>query len=460
MFTGMDQPLDEPYGLRRGVLSQWETLAQSLSSIAPTAAPAMVIPLVIGVSGRSAWLSFVVATIGVLLVAAHVNVFARDSASPGSLYAFVDAEFGHRSGVVAGWALLIAYVGTGAAVTGGIIQYIYGLVGRPADPIGASLIILVTVGLAGALAYRNVELSTRFMLWIECLSVAIILLLFTFPSHFHRLAWDPSQLTAAAFRGAPIRAGLVLATFAFVGFESAAALGAEARAPLTSIPRAILGTALISGAFFIFCTYAEVATAGADLTQLAGSQAPLQVIATLKGAPWIGPIVSIGAIISFFACTMACTTAAARTALLMARHSLLPPYVHRTHPHHDTPHTAVVLTSLATAAAPVWLTLAHVTAYDFYGWLGTIATYGFMMAYLLVVIAAPIRQLRRRTLRLVGIALSLVSFAFLGAAFAGSINTAASPDKWLPVIFAGILIAGSIAGLAFRAVAAPVPAAS
>jgi amino acid transporter len=145
----------------------------------------------------------------------------------------------------------------------------------------------------------------------------------------------------------------------------------------------------------------------------------------------------------------------------MARHGLLPRYVHRTHPLHETPHTAVVLTSIATAAVPVCLTLRHASAYDFYGWLGTIATYGFMMAYLLVVIAAPVRQLRRRALRVMGVALSLVCFAFLAAAFAGSINTSVSPDKWLPLIFAGILVAGSIAGLALRAAGAPpVPAAS
>ena len=449
--------MDEPYGLRPGVLSQWETLAQSLSSIAPTAAPAAVIPLVIGVSGHSAWLSFLVATIGVALVAAHVNVFARDSASPGSLYAFVDGEFGAWAGVVAGWALLIAYIGTGAAVTGGVVLYAYGLIGSAAHPVGAILLISAAVGLAGALAYRNVELSTRFMLWIECASVATILLLFTFPSHAHRLAFDPTQFGAGAFNGSSIRAGLVLATFAFVGFESAAALGAEARAPLTTIPRAILGTALISGAFFIFSAYAEVSTAGDNLAQLTGSQAPLQVIATLKGVSWLGPIVSVGAIISFFACTMACTTAAARTALLMGRHGLLPRYLHRTHPTHDTPHTAVVLTSLATAAAPVLLTARHVTAYDFYGWLGTIATYGFMTAYLLVVIAAPIRQFRGGTLRTVGVVLSLVSFAFLAMAFVGSINTNATPDKWLPVIFMTILIAGSIAGLLLQRRRAALP---
>src|SRR5215469_14160515 len=99
------------YGLRPNILSQWETLAQSLSSIAPTAAPAMIIPLVIAAAGRSAWVSFVVATVAMALVAAHVNVFARDSATPGSLYAFVRGDLGTWVALPAGWALLVAYIG-------------------------------------------------------------------------------------------------------------------------------------------------------------------------------------------------------------------------------------------------------------------------------------------------------------------------------------------------------------
>jgi amino acid transporter len=308
---------DRPtYGLRPDILSQWETLAQSLSSIAPTAAPAMIIPLVIAAAGPSAWVSFVVATIAMALVAAHVNVFARDSATPGSLYAFVRGECGAWVALPAGWALLVAYIGTAAAVTGGIIQYAQNLVGVTGTGI-ALLLIVLSIGLSAALAYRNVELSTRFMLWIECASVATIVLLFIIPTHAHPLSFDASQLTLAAFKITPVGAGLVLATFAFVGFESATALGAEAKHPLTTIPRAVMGTALISGAFFVFSTYAEVDAVGSKVDLLTGTQAPLQVLATLKGRSWVGPIVSVGAIMSFFACAMSCITAAARTMFLM-----------------------------------------------------------------------------------------------------------------------------------------------
>ena len=72
------------FGLRPNILSQWETLAQSLSSIAPTAAPAMIIPLVIAASGRSAWLAFVVATV-VVLDAGKVPRLPCDTQAPASI---------------------------------------------------------------------------------------------------------------------------------------------------------------------------------------------------------------------------------------------------------------------------------------------------------------------------------------------------------------------------------------
>ena len=51
--------------------------------------------------------------------------------------------------------------------------------------------------------------------------------------------------------GSGLRLGLVLALFSFVGFESATTLGAEARNPLKTIPRAVIQSAIIGGAFFI-----------------------------------------------------------------------------------------------------------------------------------------------------------------------------------------------------------------
>src|ERR1700677_4152585 len=116
-------PAAASYGLKSGSLSPSETLAQSVALIAPTGAPVMTVPLVFGMAGQGCAIAFLIATVGVLLVALNVNQFARISASPGSLYTYITDHMHPRWGVLAGWALLIAYVGTASAVGAGVTNY-------------------------------------------------------------------------------------------------------------------------------------------------------------------------------------------------------------------------------------------------------------------------------------------------------------------------------------------------
>jgi len=65
-----------------------ETLAQSVSTIAPTTTPAATIPLVCALAGNGTWLAYLLATTAVLLVALCIARYARHSSSPGSLYTY------------------------------------------------------------------------------------------------------------------------------------------------------------------------------------------------------------------------------------------------------------------------------------------------------------------------------------------------------------------------------------
>jgi hypothetical protein len=80
-------------GLRRDALPFVETLAQSIANIAPTVTPALAIPLVFASSGHGTWLTYLLATVGLLLVSLCINQFARRSATPGSLYSYTTAGF-------------------------------------------------------------------------------------------------------------------------------------------------------------------------------------------------------------------------------------------------------------------------------------------------------------------------------------------------------------------------------
>src|SRR5262245_31135766 len=67
------------HGLRREILSPMETLAQSVSTIAPASTPVVTIPLVCGLAGNGTWLAYVLSTIAILLVAWCIGRFARYS---------------------------------------------------------------------------------------------------------------------------------------------------------------------------------------------------------------------------------------------------------------------------------------------------------------------------------------------------------------------------------------------
>ena len=114
-----DQEAQPSYGLHAGVLGPVETLAQSVSAVAPSTSPSLTIPLVFALAGNATWFVYLLATSAILLVGFCVSRFARMSASPGSLYAYTANTLPPVFGVAAALGLLLAYLATGASVAGG-----------------------------------------------------------------------------------------------------------------------------------------------------------------------------------------------------------------------------------------------------------------------------------------------------------------------------------------------------
>ncbi len=382
------------YGLRREALSPMETLAQSVSTIAPTTTPAATIPLVCALAGNGTWLAYVLATAAVLLVALCIGKFARYSASPGSLYTYASMILPPSLGATAAWSLLLAYVATGASVIGGFYHY-GNLLLRDATGHGtsAALLAIFVTAISIWIAWRDVKISARLMLCIEVVSVLFILIVVTavLVGHGWHLDWD--QLRLRGMSGSGLRLGLVLALFSFVGFESATTLGSEARDPLKTIPRAVIQSALLAGAMFIACAYAEVLGVRSAGQDLATSQAPMRVLAQVGGVRVLGLFIDIGALVSMFAGTLACITAAARVLLLMSHNGLAHKSLHKTHLRNETPTSAIIVTGTAAVLPAAILAARGASGLDVYGWMGSLATYGFIVTYALVSVALP-RYLR------------------------------------------------------------------
>jgi amino acid transporter len=267
----------------------------------------------------------------------------------------------------------------------------------------------------------------------------------------HGWHWDLDELHLRGMSGSGLRLGLVLALFSFVGFESATTLGSEARNPLKSIPRAVIQSSLLAGAFFTICAYAEVLgfhTFGQDL---GASQAPMYVLARVGGVPVLGLLIDIGALVSLFAGTLACITAAARVLLRMAHDGLAHEVFRTTHARNRTPTNAIVITGIAAVLPVAVLAARGDSGLDVYGWMGSLATYGFIVAYALVCMALP-RYLRQHCASNAGAqVVSVLAAAAMLLALAGNLYPIPEgPYGKLPFIYLAYL-AGGLAWFFIRA---------
>jgi amino acid transporter len=380
----------EGYGLRAGVLGPVETLAQSVSAMAPSTSSSLTIPLVFALAGNATWFVYLLATGATLLVGFCVSRFARLSASPGSLYTYTASTLPPFFGVTAAWGLLLAYLATGASVAGGALYYSNLLTQQFLHWTPGALPTLTVVCLAaGYVAHRDVKLSAEVMLWIEVGSVSLIMVVLVVMLARFGLHVDLDQFRLKGVSISALGPALVLSMFSFVGFESATTLGGEARNPLHTIPRAVLQCAVLAGVFFMLCSYSEVLGFRGESGKLSDSTSPLHLLANKAGISPLGVAIDFGAFISMVACVLACTTAAARVLMRMAHGALLPPLFERTNKKHGTPGPAIALSVGLMLAATAAMQLRGFEGADMYDLLGSLSVFGFLTAYALVAVALP-----------------------------------------------------------------------
>jgi amino acid transporter len=420
----MEQMQTQPprSGLRANCLPFSEVLAQSIANVAPTGTPAVTAALVFTTAGNGTWLTYLLAMMGLVFVSLNTNQFASRSASPGSLYAYIARGLGPLAGVITGWALILAYVFTAMAAASAFSNYSLALL----QPLGiqpaALFLLAICIGTAWYLAHRDIQLSTVLMLAIEAASVGLVLILGLIVLGHKGYVLDPAQLSLQGVQPNNIVLGLVLGIFSFVGFESATTLGDESERPLRNIPRAVLSSTIACGLFFAVIAYIETIGFRGEAITFAKSAAPLNDLAKFAGVGFFGVLVSLGASITMFACTLASLNAGARICFSMGRHGVFHHSVGRAHRAHKTPHIAVALTALVAFLTPATMSLFSLKLLDIYAYTGILATFGFLVAYILISIAAPVYLHREHQLRPLNLAYSIFGVGVMLIPVLGSIG--------------------------------------
>jgi len=420
--------------LKRGALSMPEVLAQSVANMAPSAAMALLPLLVFAGAGNGTWVAFLVALLALLCIGYCAAQFGRRINSAGSFYVWVTKALRPSYGHAAGWGLILGYIATGMATVYGFA--IYGAdfltrIGAPGNNRGILVaLFLVDTLVATGVAIFDIGVSAKTALILESISVTVILILCVNIWVHNGTVFDTHQLTLTGVKPGGILVGVVLAIFAFVGFESAGSLGVESKNSFRNIPRAILWSCLIVGLFYVVVSYSQIYGFQNVKGGILASTAPLPDLATHTGIGFFAYILDLGIICSMFACTLACINAGSRLIYSMARDGMGPSAVGIVHRARNTPHIAIAVTAVPMIAIPIVLTLANQAAVNATGWVGTVATFGFMLGYALVGIGAPI------FLRRAGASASLAwVLGLLGAAIMVFVFWA----NWLPQTIPGHL---------------------
>ena len=450
----MSETSSEPAAgqLTRGELGTTDLLAQSLA-VGPITSAALLGGVVAAKGGSAGPLYLLIVVIGILGLGAILVMFARRYTHAGVMYEYVGRSLGPTAGISTAGFYYLAYVILGgptmligAGVLGKDLFQSYLGVSVPFWVVSLAVLVIVA-----AINLRGVQLSVRAQLAIFVLSVipylvvAIVVIVKGGVAGNTTHVFDPSAPTAGAFLPTFMFCALL-----FVGVESSASLGEEAREPSKSVPRAIILTILIVAGFCFLTQYAGTIGFGLDKVADTWASDPLglSTLGSMYVGSWISPLLQLGLILDMVAVAIGFMSASARGMFALSRGGLLPNALGRTS-RWKTPHIGIAVFAVATVIAivPV-VVLSAATGMDPYTGFMIGATFGgllVMVAYLVLIVAAGRLLVAGRWGRAGWIAFVLALLT-VGAGVIGSVYPMPTDESRYGIYAALVLL---VAGLAW-----------
>jgi amino acid transporter len=385
----------------RRELRIWEGIGLSVAGASPALAMAFSGPGVAGLVGRAAALSFLIAAVTCIFIGYAFMLLARKYNSAGSVYGFVGASLGPRSGFFAGWSLLLMYfvfTPGSAAASGYFTATLFNDLGwwHNASFIWFAIPISVIIWLTSAGLARH---STRALLTIESITVVLILILMAVVlikvGTGHGL--NHGTLTLNIFvppSGVNLHAiflGAVFGFLAFTGFEAAGALGEETVNPGREIPRAIGVSILAVAIFYVACIGVQSLGFGANTAgsaQFAASSGPLFQLSGSYLNDAVRDVILVGAAFSAFGAAVSEAMAGSRLLFALSRDGTPSSPLARIALPSGAPRRAVELIIAINVILLLAFQFAGVSGFSIWQYLGTLGTLSILVGYALVCIGA------------------------------------------------------------------------
>jgi amino acid transporter len=383
--------------LRRDALNASHIVSSTLASIAPAMSFFFGFAVIVQGAGLAAPLTMLTAMVVILFLTNTIAEFSRFTPSTGSFVTFTGKAFGPSVGTAVSVFITFGYIvaaSTVVSIAGSWIAETLKLF------IGISIhwaILTVLISAAtGWLVIRGVALSTLWSGIFFYFEVGLLILgsILMLVAHRGSLTLAPFKISNLTGGFAGLGAGFPLAIYLFIGWENSASLAEETENPRRDIPRALITCTLAIGIFYMFLAYATAVGFKMDVHALGASRIPF--IDGLRGsAPALLVVAYIAGVTSILGSLIGLVNSQARILFNSGREGLLPEFLGKIHPQHQTPHNAPwVFLIIAVALILGFGLIGGVAPMDYFGFAGTLGAIPIILTYMLTNLALPIYVIR------------------------------------------------------------------
>jgi len=384
-------PSDRPV-LAGGRLGTAGVLFFALAAATPLTVVAAIIPAAYAGGLLLVPLGFLALGLILLVFSAGYTAMIRRAPTAGPLYSVVVRGLGRPLGVGAAWVALLSY---NALQIG-----LYGAVGAAAEPLLTSRfgvtvpwwqIALGCWAVVALLGLVRVEVA-GWLLAVLVLAETAVIVGFSAADLLDpaggRIAVSPPDLSHLDRPALGLL--LIGAALAFVGFETAAAYGEEARRPRRAIGRATYLAVLALALLYAGAAWAlSVGTGSANVAALSAGRGPelLFDLAAARLAPWAVTLGRVLLLTGTVAAMIALHHTIARYLLALGRDRVLPGWLVRTARHTRAPRAAS-LTQTVLAGVVIGGYAVFSPHKPLPGWLGVAGGIGVLLLLAAVSLAA------------------------------------------------------------------------
>lgn len=307
--------------------------------------------VVAGHLGRWAPMAYLVAGLGMAVIAGCLSEVASQFHETGGPYLYARETQGRFWGIQVAWLTWLSRIAAASGTANLFTTYLGQIVPQATQPAYRAAILTLLVGILAAINFVGVKSGTRVSDFFTATKVLLLVIFIGAGLAWMKIhgAVTPAPLPHAIEAKDWLEAVLVL-VYAYGGFEAVLLATGEMRDPRRDAPFALLvGLAVVA----VIYSLVQVVVSG-TLADPAGTQRPLAESAGHIFGPGAASAIAVGALVSIYGYLSANMLHTPRLTFALAERGDFPRILARIHSRFHTPHISILLYTILLMAFTLW----------------------------------------------------------------------------------------------------------